>query len=397
MTNIKKRSIWRMPVGTDSLIHTSVMILAVFGLVMVTSATMGKDAANYMNLIITVAKQFVFTLAGYISMVVLSRLFTFELCRKWFSWIVGGTIFLLLFTLCFPAIGGAHAWISIPLGFTNLSIQPSEFAKITIMLVMAIYLGDVRITRISAKELTKAPTILVLFMVGIVVIIQSDFGSAVVMLGIATVLFLLSRNPVLRDMQMKLLLLLGLGFVAALVLMSPIGEFFLRLLPFAQYQVDRFLTAMNPFADRYGSGFQLIKGLISFASGGLTGVGFGASIQKYMNFPAASSDYILAIVVEELGIGGFILIFVLYMIIICRLFSYAMKIDSEKGRMILIGTSMYLFIHYLFNVGGVTGLIPLTGVPLLLISAGGSSSLSFMMSIGVAQSVISRYRQGKLK
>jgi len=397
MTNIKKRSIYRMPVGTDSLIHTSVMILAVFGLVMVTSATMGKDAANYMNLIITVAKQLAFTVAGYVAMVVLSRLFTFELCRKWFGWIMGATFFFLLFTLCFEATGGAHAWIKIPLGFTEVSIQPSEFAKISIMLVMATYLGDVRITRISDKELIKAPTILVLAMVGIVAIVQSDFGSSVVMLGIATVLFLIPRNAVLRKMQTKLLLLLGFGFAAVVVLMSPVGEFFLRLLPFAQYQVNRFLTAMNPFADRYGSGFQLIKGLISFASGGLTGVGFGASIQKYMNFPAASTDYILAIVVEELGIGGFFLIFILYMIIVCRLFSYAMKIESEKGRMILIGTAMYLFIHYLFNVGGVTGLIPLTGVPLLLISAGGSSSLSFMMSIGVAQAVISRYRQGKLK
>lgn len=98
MTNIKKRSIYRMPVGTDSLIHTSVMILAVFGLVMVTSATMGKDAANYMNLIITVAKQLAFTVAGYVAMVVLSRLFTFELCRKWFGWIMGATFF----SCCLP-------------------------------------------------------------------------------------------------------------------------------------------------------------------------------------------------------------------------------------------------------------------------------------------------------
>ena len=154
---------------------------------------------------------------------------------------------------------------------------------------------------------------------------------------------------------------------------------------------------MNPFADKYGTGFQLINGLVSFASGGWQGVGYGKSIQKYTNFPAANTDFILAIVVEELGIFGFLLIFICYALIVGRMFIYAIRMKSQRGRIVLIGVSMYFFIHFLFNVGGVTGLIPLTGVPLLMISAGGSSTLSVMVAVGMGQAVISQYRQGKIE
>lgn len=397
MAEKTKRFILRMPVGTDRLIHTSIMVLTLFGLVMVTSATMGTDAANYMSLIRTVIKQLLFTIAGYVGMLYMARMFTFERCRQYLPIITIGTGAFLLFALFFSEVGGARAWIRFPLAGIEFTIQPSEFAKISIMVILATYFGDLRIQKIEPKELIKGPMIIILTYVFIVFVLQSDAGSAIIMLGIATVLMLIPQHKALRKLQHWILILLVVGIFAICFLMSPLGEGILKHIPIATFQINRFLTAMNPFSDRYGKGYQLIKGLISFASGGLTGVGFGASIQKYMNFPAASTDYILAIVVEELGFGGFLVIFIGYMIIVCRLFSYAMKIQSEKARMILVGVAMYLFIHYLFNVGGVTGLIPLTGVPLLLISAGGSSTMSFMTSIGLAQAVISQYHQGKIQ
>lgn len=397
MTEKQKRFFLSMPAGIDRLIHLSIMLLTLFGLIMVTSATMGTDAGNYMSLIVVVIKQLVFTIAGYIGMLMMARLFSFELCRKYLIPLIVSTAGILLFTLVFHSVGGAKAWIRIPLGSAEVTIQPSEFAKISIILIMAMYLGDIRVQKISCAELIKAPAILVLLYVFIVVVLQSDTGSGVIMLGIAIILLLIPRHKALQRLQKRVLILLILAFILLIILMSPIGEVILKHIPIATYQINRFLMAQNPFQDRYGEGYQLIKGLISFVSGGLTGVGFGASIQKYTNFPAASTDYILAIVVEELGIGGFLLIFFCYMIIICRLFNYALRMHSEKGRMVLIGVAMYLFIHYLFNVGGVTGLIPLTGVPLLLISAGGSSTMSFMTSVGIAQAVIRQYRLGRLE
>ena len=164
----------------------------------------------------------------------------------------------------------------------------------------------------------------------------------------------------------------------------------------ADYQKNRILSAVNPFTDLYNTGYQLVNGLVSFASGGWKGLGFGNSVRKYTDFPAANTDFILAIVVEETGLIGFGLIFIPYMIIIIQLFRYAMKMESERGRIILVGTAMYLMVHCLFNIGGVTGMIPLTGVPLLMISSGGSSTLSFMLSIGLAQAVICAWRRGDL-
>ena len=154
---------------------------------------------------------------------------------------------------------------------------------------------------------------------------------------------------------------------------------------------------MNPFIDQYGSGYQLVNGLVSFATGGWFGLGYGNSVRKYTRFPAANTDFILAIVVEELGIIGFLLIYIPYMVIIIRLFMYALKMKSERGKIILIGVAMYIVIHSLFNIGGVTGLIPLTGVPLLMISSGGSSTLSTMCAIGIAQAVIMRFNKGEIE
>ncbi|MDD6369281.1 FtsW/RodA/SpoVE family cell cycle protein, partial [Galactobacillus timonensis] len=187
------------------------------------------------------------------------------------------------------------------------------------------------------------------------------------------------------------------GIAGIIYLLTPAGIQLVEMLPIADYQKNRFISAFNPFADQYDTGYQLINGLISFASGGWRGLGFGNSVRKYTSFPAANTDFILAIVVEEMGMIGFLLIFIPYLIILCRLFHYALHMKSEKGRIILIGTAMYLLIHCLFNIGGVTAMIPLTGVPLLMISSGGSSTLAFMVSIGLAQAVISQYRKGLIQ
>ena len=175
------------------------------------------------------------------------------------------------------------------------------------------------------------------------------------------------------------------------------GENFIRLLPLKDYQINRILSAINPFIDRYNTGYQLINGLVAFATGGFFGTGFGNSIRKYTDFPASNTDFILAIVVEELGFLGFMIITICYMLIIIRLYKYAFKMKNEKGRIILVGVGTYLFVHFLFNVGGVTGLIPLTGVPLLMISAGGTSTLTTMVAIGLAQAIIAKYRQGVIE
>jgi len=397
MTENRNSRFYQLPFGYDKPIHVTLIALTIFGLVMSTSASMGTDAADYIGLIFTVVKQLAFAGAGYIAMLILSRLFTFKLCRKYLREIVIFSLIALVACLFFREVGGAKAWIRIPIGSRELTIQPSEFAKISIMIIMAVFLGDNENHSLDFKELIRRPFTFVGLFIFIVVVLQSDLGSGVVMTAIAAVCFLIPKHKALSKWQLRVIMtVLVVLAVIIVVLATPVRNVLFN--PNSEnYMIRRFTAAFNPFTDKFGSGFQLIKGLISFATGGLTGVGVGASIQKYTNFPAASTDYVLAIIVEETGILGFLAVFAGYMLIIMRLFNYAKKIESEKAKMVLIGTAFYLFVHYVFNVGGVTGLIPLTGVPLLLMSSGGSSTMSFMMAIGICQAVIAQYRTGKLK
>lgn len=385
----------RMPYRYDMIIHLCTLILAVFGLFMVASATMGQAGGDVMSLAKTIIKQLVFTVAGYLGMVVMARWFSFERVKRLIAPIVLMTFILLLMAL-FWEVGGARAWIKIPIPGQEVTIQPSEFAKVVIIMVIATYLGDIRNQKLSARDLLRNPLLIVGGFCFIVAILQSDFGSAIVMAGIACICFLVVSHPALARLQRGLVIILLIGVAFTVWILSPMGEHLIESLPFESYQIQRFTSAMNPFADQYGSGYQLINGLVSFARGGWTGLGYGNSIQKYTNFPAASTDFILAIVVEELGIFGFLVILISYGFLVGRMLMFAMKMKSQRGRVVLVGVSMYFFIHFLFNVGGVTGLIPLTGVPLLMISSGGSSTMAVMIAIGMAQAVIAQYRQKKL-
>lgn len=393
----KRKFSFRMPNRYDFTIHLATLVLAIFGLFMVTSATMGIAAGNVMTLAKTVFKQLGFTVIGYLGMLFVARWFNFDKMKKYISVIVWGMLAALLFTLAFRAVGGARAWIRIPIPGFEVTLQPSEFSKVVLIIVIATYLGDIKNMRLTTKDLLRNPVTIVGLYSFIVLVLQSDFGSCVVMLGISSICFLIPYHPALVKAQKILFLLLLLGIALVIWVLTPSGAHMIEKLPFLEYQISRFTSAMNPFADKYGNGYQLVNGLVSFASGGWSGVGFGNSIQKYANFPAANTDFILAIVVEELGIIGFAVILLGYSFIVYRCFRYAMKMKSQRGRIILVGVSMYFFIHFLFNVGGVSGLIPLTGVPLLMISAGGSSTMSCMMAIGLAQAVISQYRQGKFE
>ncbi|NCB33486.1 MAG: FtsW/RodA/SpoVE family cell cycle protein, partial [Erysipelotrichia bacterium] len=278
-----------------------------------------------------------------------------------------------------------------------ISIQPSEFTKIMVILIVAAYCGDIQRRFPTPGVMVKRPFILIIGYLLIVMVLQSDLGSAVVIGLIAVVCFMIPQHPQLRKYQHIFAGLLLIGVLTMVFLLTPLGETVIEHLPLRQYQANRILSAINPFTDQYNTGYQLINGLVSFATGGWTGLGFGNSVRKYTDFPAANTDFILAIIVEELGYVGFLLVFIPYIIIIWRLFHYAARMESERGRIILVGTAMYILVHCLFNIGGVTGLIPLTGVPLLMISAGGSSTVALMTAVGIAQAVIIQYRRGEIR
>ena len=393
----KKKFSMRLPYRYDGIIHLCMLILAAFGLFMIPSASMGQANGKVIRIMITIIKQLVFVIAGYISMVMMARWFNFERCRKYMKNIVLGTILFLSLALLWE-VDGARAWIKIPLPGLQITLQPSEFSKVVIIMIMAVFLGDVKNPKLKTEDLLRNPGVLIGSFVFIVVFFQKDFGTAVIMLGIACFCFLIPSHPALRKLQKLMVWGLVLAMILVGLMLLPQATGIIENLPFfKEYQINRILAARNPFTDRYDSGFQLINGLISFARGGIRGVGYGNSIQKYANFKAADTDFILAIVVEEMGLIGFMVILVGYGLIVGRLLLYAARMKNEKGKIVLVGVAAHFFIHFVFNVGGVSGLIPLTGVPLLMISAGGSSTLAIMISVGMAQAVISQYRQGKIQ
>ena len=388
-----------MPEGSDIPITICMMILVVFGIIMVGSASMGIYIGNTTQLLITVIKQILYAVIGYIAMNRLARYFSLKfLTSSLFPSMIFITIIVLLACLLFPNETGSRAWIYLPIGITEVSIQPSEFAKIVVLLVVAAYCGDNHKEYDSVWQMIRQPALFTAVIVFIVLVLQHDLGSAVVIFLLTCIAFLIPNHPRMRKFQFILKFLFVLTVIGVIVLLSPTGEKFIDSLQFLEpYQKARIISAIDPFSDRYGEGYQLVNGLVSFATGGWFGLGFGNSVRKYMNFPAANTDYILAILVEEFGFVGFLFLMVLYGIVIFRLLTYARKIKSEKARIILVGTAMYLLIHMFFNIGGVTGLIPLTGVPLLMISAGGSSTMAFMAAVGISQAIIIRYKNGEIR
>ena len=220
--------------------------------------------------------------------------------------------------------------------------------------------------------------------------IQKDLGTSLILASICFICFM--STP--RDYYKKYKKLVWIALGVAVVILG-----FLITAVLQGYQMERINSWLKPLEleNIYSSSWQLVNSLIAFADGGIFGLGLGNSIQKYDYIPEAHNDFIGAIIYEELGIFGLALIIIPTAIIIFRLLKYADEIQESKSKVILIGISSYFMLHLLVNLGGVSGLIPMTGVPILLVSSGGSSTVSALIAIGIAQAIISKYNKEQLE
>ena len=400
MINLLKRIFKRR--GVDKTVYFCVVILTIYGIVMIGSASVGQSAKmGPMYASMNMIKQAIFVLGGFAAMIFLTRCF-----KK--SWVNANStcifyaigLVLMLACLFFEDGKGSHAWIRIG----SFTIQPAEFMKVIMILFLSFHFGEIEeycqiprnITRQKKEELQKRKlwycilrpilAIFIAFFVG--VFLQKDMGSSLIMAFICMMLFFITPRPYYTKYKKLALILLVIGFI--LILLS--ATFILK-----PYQLGRIYTWLNPLGDIEGDGWQLTNALIAFATGGLFGKGFGSSTQKYGYIPESHNDFIVAIIYEELGLVGFMLFLIPYVIIIYKMFHYALRIKDTKSKLILYGVGLYFFTHLLVNVGGVSGFIPMTGVPLLLISSGGSSTLAAMMGLGIAQSIIAKYNRDLLK
>lgn len=365
----------------------SALALVIFGSLMVASAEMGNSVGDTSYLTSVIVKQVVYALIGIAAYFACMHINILKRKTTIFYGLYIAMLVLLLVCRVFGQVNGAYAWISFG---SVATIQPSEFAKVFMILFGAKMLGQDHKERNRNNFITFAVAAGIYFIV--IAKVQNDFGSAIVLAAICYCILMIPPYKELREYQkwMTIAIFAGLAGIA-IILSPPVTE--LMKLKSDNYMIGRFLAAANPFLYRYDNGYHVIMALVSFANGGIFGLGYGNSIHKYMNFPNPSNDFILPVIVEELGIVGFAGFIAAYCFLLIPLIRMSFKTKYTSSKMILLGVFVYFIVHFILNVGGVSALIPLTGVPLLLISSGGSSLMASMAGLGFAQHELIRNKK----
>lgn len=282
------------------------------------------------------------------------------------------TIGLLAATYAFaPVIKGNRAWLFIgPFQF-----QPSELAKAVLILVLAQYFAKNHISIGRWGTIIKSFLISVPF-IGLIVI-QPDMGSALVLLGIWGSFILISGLPLKR---------IAIGLLVGIMAAGLVWSFGLK-----EYQKDRIIGAFNPEKDPLGVNYNVIQSKIAIGSGGMFGKGFGQGTQTQLGFlPESHNDFIFSAIAEEGGFFAIILVVGSYTWMIARILKIGARTDSNIYAFVCLGTASLFFIQFFFNVGSATGIFPVIGVTLPLVSYGGSSILANMLLIGMIQSFKAR-------
>ena len=295
---------------------------------------------------------------------------------------LGYIIVVILVLLIFPFgvdVNGAKNWLPIPgIG----TIQPSELAKVVIIVYTAVLFEKYyKILRSNDKrKYEKIGTILVMVvLIPLLTFIQKDLGSALIMLSIFAIMFL--SSPILRIDKLKTIVLGISVFIVGLSLLYLKQGYVL-----SEAQKARF-SFFNPCSKYETTGYQVCNGYIAINSGGLFGVGIGKSKQKYSYIPEPHTDMIFSIIAEEYGVIGCSFIFIAYIIILFRILKISINSYNLRNKYIALGVASYIFMHIFINLGGLFGLIPLTGVPLPFLSYGGTYAISLMTSLAIVQRI----------
>ena len=342
-------------------------MLLLLGLLMVYSTTNTDSGVSLLM------RQGLFALVGLTGMFFLA-LYDYRGLKKLTPWLYLGVVAALLFVYFFgPAVRGSARWID--LGFFRL--QPAEFAKLAMVIVMAKFLDqqgeklkNFRYIVLSAVYLA-IPTVLIL--------IEPDLGSSLIVFAVWAGMLIFSK------IDKKHLLIL---FVCFLVLVTLAWSFFLH-----DYQRDRVHTFLDPSKDPQGQGYNVLQSIIAVGSGHYWGRGVGRGLQSQLDFlPERQTDFIFASTAEELGFIGSLVILGLFLLIFLRLIRSCQTARDNFGMYLSLGIFIMLLTQVVINIGMNIGILPVTGIPLPLMSLGGSSLITTLLSLGIVQSVIARQK-----
>jgi cell division protein FtsW len=352
------------------------LLIATFGLlfigiVMILSASTTVSYKQFSNQYIIFLRQLMFAGIGIVMMMAISRLprvFFF----KWAKAALWISIILLVLVLI-PSIGisvaGQRNWISL---WGPFRLQPSEIAKLTLIVWGSVVLSKQVKSKVTTWQNLLIPVFPVGAIIAILVIFEGDLGTALIIGPILLSLFFAVGAPVKLFTWSAMAGLLG-------ILILSIQE---------GYRVQRFLSWINPSAENQDAGWQVMHGKYALASGGWTGIGLGASKEKWGWLPAAHTDFIFAVVGEELGLVGTLIVLALIGTIAYVALTLARKTNDLFTKLIATSVMAWIVVQSIINVGAVLGLLPVTGVPLPLVSYGGSSLVFTMSAIGVLMAVL---------
>jgi cell division protein FtsW len=285
--------------------------------------------------------------------------------------VLGSIVMLVLVALVGRAANNAQSWLSIG----SRGIQPSEFTKLSVIIYLsAVYSKKQAYIQQFVKGVL--PPILFTMVICLLVVAQPDVGTAMIIFLIAVTVICCSGINLKNILRLVLLV-----FIAILV-MSPFIYIFSEEI-FTEERIGRFEGYIDPFGDVEDDGHQLVNSFISLGAGGITGLGLGKSIQKTGYLPEAHTDFIMSIIAEELGLLGVLFVIICLAYIVLRGFQIARKCPDSFGSMLAIGVSSMIAIQTFINLGGLTGLLPITGVTLPFVSYGGSSLLLLLFSVGI--------------
>jgi cell division protein FtsW len=364
----------RKRASADGAVLAVTVVLALIGLVMVFSASAVVAGNRFQDSIYFLKRHLAWLAFGFLLLQLASRM-DYMVWKRLALPALGLTAVLLALVLV-PSIGvmakGARRWIRMG----PISVQPAEMVKLAVILYTAAYLTsrEGRLTEFASGFL---PPLVVVGLLAGLVLLEPDLGTVVVV-GLVTYALLFLAGA--RLIHLFSLVPVALAGVAVLVWRSP-------------YRLQRLMTFFDPGKDPTGAGFQVNQSFLAFGSGGAFGVGLGEGQQKLFFLPEAHTDFVLALVGEELGLVGTTSIMVLFGLLVLKGFQIAGRARDPFGRHLAFGITLLIGFQALINAGVATGLLPTKGLTLPLVSYGGSSLLVSLLAIGILLS-ISRDRQG---
>ena len=352
----------------DKTLLLTIGILVGLGLVFLSSASAVIGYAKYGSTYHYFYRQVVIFLVGIVCFWIFYRINYLTWKKYSFLLLFASVAFLCLVFI--PSLaanwGTSRSWISV----FGLSLQPSEFVKLFFLVYLAAFLES-RKNALHDVQRGVGPFLIVFGIIAGLMLLQPDLGTLFIIATTTFVVYFVGGGKI---SHLVTILLLGVLAFFIMVQLKP-------------YQMDRFKCVMQSGYNTQSSCYQLDQSLIAVGSGGFWGLGLGQSKQKFLYLPEAHGDSIFAVVAEEIGLVGSILFIAVYIFLFYRIILIAKRVQDVFGRLLAVGVGTWIVMQAFLNIGGVIGLIPMTGVPLPLVSQGGSNLLATLIALGIVMNI----------